>query len=103
MVAKSFVELDRQLPPEFKRAAAVRLMAHDLFAWALSHEYRAVRTRAGQVVHRRFEGHTLAELEAKIKELGPEVEQAVKAMPAYRACVAYLCPDEHRPGVPVAA
>jgi hypothetical protein len=73
-----------------------------LLRWALEPNYRAVQSRSGQIVHRRFFGHTLAELEAKVNALGP-MAQRVKALPSYRAAVTYLCPDEHRPGIPVAA
>jgi len=94
---KSFSDLPKT--PEM----AEQQLAITLFRWALSPEYRAVPTRSGQIVHRRFEGHTLAELEAKVNAFGPRMATRIKAMPCYRGLVAYLVPDEHRPGVPVAA
>jgi hypothetical protein len=96
-ILHSFSELPKT--PEM----AEQQIAITLFRWALAPEYRAVPTRSGQIVHRRFEFHTLAELETKVDAFGPRLAAKVKAMPCYKGIVQYLCPDEHRPGVPIAA
>jgi len=81
---------------------AVRHLCFTMIRWALSDNYRAVKSKSGQLVHKRFTGHTLRELEEKVDSLGPRWSAEIRKTPVYKACVTYLCPDEDRPGKMVA-
>ena len=92
---RSFADIQ----PDFNML--VRQTTQSLLRWALSDEYRAVRSRSGHVMHRRFEGHTLQELDDIISRIALRnlrLADAVRNTPEYKACVQYLCTDEHRPG-----
>lgn len=92
------------LEPDFKMY--VRSTAQALMRWALDYEYRTRKTRSGQVVHQRYEGHTVTELEIALDQLGiqrPELARAVRETAEYQACIKYLCSNEHRDGMIVHA
>lgn len=96
MVAKSFSDI--VLPASMQAEMQAHQLCLAILRWALAPNYRAVRTRSGQIMHRRFDGHTVAELEAKVDSFGPLADK-VRRLPAYRAALTYLCVDEQRPGV----
>lgn len=84
----------------------VRSAAQALMRWALDYEYRARKTRSGQLVHQRYEGHTVYELESALDQLAvqrPKLAQAVRNTAEYQACIKYLCSNEHRDGMIVHA
>ena len=71
-----------ELQPDFQML--VRQTTQSLLRWALSDEYRSVHSRSGQLMHRRFEGHTLEELDnivSRIALRNPRLAEAVRNTP----------------------
>ena len=88
---KSFADI--KPTPEMARAQ----LENAILRWAVSPHYRMRNTRAGHIVHDRYDVHTTEDLELKLKSLGTAAEK-IRQTAAYQAAAHLLCVNQRRPG-----